>query len=104
VKKLNKMPRELLKGPLQKAKPKKMSEVREIGNSVVVNTTMDKVPTGESSCLMYYLMPESMLRYRLVTVFDSSKVPEPFLDTVLLEKLKKRRREESAKSQESKVS
>ena len=49
-------------------------------------------------------MPEPMLRYQPVTVFDSSKVPEPFLDTVLLEKLKKRRREERAKSQESKIS
>jgi hypothetical protein len=98
------MPRELLKGPLQKATLKKMSEVREIGNSVVIDTTMDKVPTGESRSLTYYLIPEPILRYRLVTVFDSSKVPEPFLDTVLLEKLKKRRREESAKSQGTKVS
>lgn len=42
------MPRELLKGPLQKPKSKTTSQVREIGNMVVINTTVDEASKGGS--------------------------------------------------------
>jgi hypothetical protein len=41
------------------------------------------------------------LRDTAVTVFDSSRVPEPFLDSVLLEKIRKRQGKESAKGGET---
>ena len=41
------MPRELLKGPLQEAKPKKTSEKDEAVTNIVIGTAMNETPTGE---------------------------------------------------------
>lgn len=67
------MQRELLKGPLRKARSEDIPAKEAASTNVDFQGDTQEVPK--------------------VVVFNSSRVPEPFLDSVLLEKIRKRQRE-----------